>query len=133
MPTNTLIPTGGVLSFDGSDYHCQVIDCQVGARTPRRDELERMCGVTTNYGHIQYQMTVTFAQDWGQSGGTAGLSRYLFLNAGQNHTFVYRPTDATAPSISGTVRVFPGPMGGPAGRVATATVTMDVQGTPTIT
>ena len=73
-----------------------------------------------------------FAQDWTTTGS---LSQYLFAHEGQavTMTFVPEADDLESPTITATVVIVPGSIGGAGGAVATSQVSLPVNGKPTIT
>lgn len=75
---------------------------------------------------------LTFAQDWSTAGS---LANYLFAHEGQQVTMTFVPAvdDVTSPTITATVTIVPGSIGGAQGAVSTSTVTLPVDGKPTIT
>jgi len=79
------------------------------------------------YGGTRWTCTLGYAQ-----GFTAGsLSRYLQANAGARKTFVFTPREG-GPSVTATVVLTPGPLGGAKGPFLTAEVTLYVVGDPVI-
>lgn len=83
-------------------------------------------------GSPTWQCAITFAQDFSSADS---LSNYLFTNVGQSKevTFIPNTNDASSPTITATVNIAPGAIGGGVNTVGTATVTLGVQGSPTIT
>lgn len=78
--------------------------------------------------------TLAYAQDWSSA---TSLSRYLFDNDGAIVTLTFLPDNgkavsATNPAFRVTVTLQAGAVGGTVDTVATATVTLQVQGKPTI-
>lgn len=69
-----------------------------------------------------------FAQDWSTA---SSLSRYLFENEGAEVEVVFEPV-AGGPSITATLIVTPGAVGGAVNSVAVATVSLGVQGKPVL-
>lgn len=75
---------------------------------------------------------LTFAQDWATAGS---LANYLFANEGESVTMTFVPAvdDDDSPTITATVTIVPGSIGGAGGAVSTSTVSLPVDGKPTIT
>lgn len=75
---------------------------------------------------------LTFAQDWSTPGS---LANYLFEHEGEKVTMTFVPAvdDEDSPTITATVFVVPGAIGGEAGAVSTSQVQLPVDGKPTIT
>lgn len=71
---------------------------------------------------------LVFAQDWSTANS---LSRYLFENEGNEIAVVFEPV-AGGPSVTATLIVTPGAIGGAVNEVATATVSLGVKGKPTL-
>lgn len=72
--------------------------------------------------------TLTYAQDWET---VSSLSRYLFENEGVELTAVFEPVKG-GPSVTATIIAAPGSIGGTVDQVGTATVTLGVNGKPTL-
>lgn len=75
---------------------------------------------------------MTFSQDWTTAGS---LSNYLFANEGTKVTMTIVPAadDNKSPTVTVTVFIQPGSIGGDAGAVSTSQVSLPVDGKPTIT
>lgn len=71
---------------------------------------------------------LTYAQDWSTP---ASLSRYLFEHEGEEIDVVFEPK-AGGPSVSATLIVSPGSIGGQVDAVATSQVALGVKGKPTL-
>jgi hypothetical protein len=71
---------------------------------------------------------LTFAQDWSTANS---LSRYLFEHEGDEIAVVFEPV-AGGPSVTATLIVTPGAIGGTVNEVAVATVSLGVQGRPVL-
>lgn len=75
---------------------------------------------------------LTFAQDWVTANS---LSKYLFDNEGTTKAVKFKPkkpATGTAPTWSATVVIVPGSIGGTVNAFAVATVTLGVQGKPSL-
>lgn len=73
-------------------------------------------------------MALTFLQDWDDA---AGLSRYLYDNEGSDVTLTFEPITGGA-TITATVSVTPGAIGGNVGSYAESTVSLPCTGKPSI-
>lgn len=75
---------------------------------------------------------LTFAQDWSTAGS---LANYLHTHEGEKVTLTFVPAvdDEDSPTITATVFVVPGSIGGETGTVNTSQVSLPVDGKPTIT
>lgn len=71
---------------------------------------------------------LAYAQDWSTD---ESLSRYLFENEGSEIAVVFEPV-AGGPSVSATLIITPGAIGGAVNAVAVATVSLGVKGKPTL-
>lgn len=69
-----------------------------------------------------------FAQDWSTANS---LSRYLYENEGEEITVVFEPK-AGGPSVTATLIVAPGSIGGAVDAVAVSTVALGVKGKPVL-
>jgi hypothetical protein len=63
-------------------------------------------------------LDLTYAQDWAEA---SSLSRYLHDNEGERVTAVFEPIDG-GPSVTATITITPGAIGGDTTAVAGATV-----------
>lgn len=88
--------------------------------------------VFTKSGKSTWTCQIAFAQDFGTAGS---LSNYLLANEGEQVTVTFVPdvNDDTSPTITATLIVVPGSIGGAVDAFATSTVTLPVLGKPTIT
>lgn len=85
--------------------------------------------VFTDVTEASWTLGLTFAQDWVAAGS---LSRYLFDNEGLVKSAVIKPQSGIGPSFSVEIVITPGAIGGQVDQPATATVTLGVQGKPTL-
>lgn len=69
-----------------------------------------------------------YAQDWSTADS---LSRYLFEHEGDEVDVTFEPV-AGGPSITATLVIVPGAIGGTVNQVATATVSLGVKGKPVL-
>lgn len=70
-----------------------------------------------------------YAQDWTSD---KSLSRFLYENEGKRFGVLFSPSAGKAPSFGGTVIVTPGAIGGAVNAVATASVTLGMDGRPAL-
>lgn len=85
--------------------------------------------VYTDVTEATWQMQLTYAQDWASA---SSLSRYLFDNEGLTKDAVIKPQSGVGPSFEVEIVITPGAIGGQGQQVATAQVTLGVQGKPTL-
>lgn len=79
-----------------------------------------------------WSYSLTFAQDLVTANS---LSQYLMANEGKAITMKFKPkkpATGTAPTITATILVTPGALGGDVDTIPTAAITGGVDGTPTI-
>ena len=79
-------------------------------------------------GATSWTCQIDYAQDWVS---TQSLSRFLLEHAGETVTAVFRPqTPNGGPTFTLELNIAPGAAGGTVDQVATASVTLGVNGTP---
>jgi len=69
-----------------------------------------------------------YAQDWSS---TTSLSQYLHAHEGEHVEVVFAPEDG-GPTFEGVVIITPGAIGGAVNSVATTSVTLGMEGKPTL-
>jgi len=72
---------------------------------------------------------ITYVQDWTSE---VSLSRFLFENEGRSIEAVFTPQNGDAATVTATLSITPGAVGGAIGAHATATVSLGVVGRPVI-
>ena len=79
----------------------------------------------------QWTCQVDYAQDWTTA---TSLSRYLYDEAGETKSVVFKPSASTTgmPTFTVDVIIAHGPIGGPGRQVATASVTMTCKAKPVL-
>lgn len=80
----------------------------------------------------EWACTLAYAQDWSTPNS---LAQYLMANEGKTITAKFKPkkpASGTSPTVTATLVIAPGQIGGQVDQVATATVTLGVIGKPTI-
>lgn len=85
--------------------------------------------VFTDVTSAEWSLELTFAQDWVTAGS---LSRYLLTNEGAIKAAEIAPQSGAGPSFTMNIVITPGQIGGNVDQVPTATVTLGVQGKPTL-
>ncbi|MGV8851714.1 MAG: hypothetical protein ACOH1M_03990 [Rhodoglobus sp.] len=85
--------------------------------------------VFTDVTAATWTLALTYAQDWVTAGS---LSTYLFNNEGAVVDAVLKPQSGSGPSFAVEIVITPGAIGGTVDQTATATVTLGVQGKPTL-
>lgn len=73
--------------------------------------------------------TLNIVQDWSQPDS---LCRYLFEHEGEHVSAVFQPLNGEGPAFAVTLILTPGAVGGEVNSVATQSVTLGVEGRPTI-
>jgi hypothetical protein len=72
---------------------------------------------------------LSYPQDWDDEDS---LSRYLHEHEGEQVACTFKPKSAGTPSVTATLVITPGAIGGTVNQVAVATVTLGVIGKPVI-
>ena len=72
---------------------------------------------------------LSYPQDWDAANS---LSRYLHEHEGEQVSAVFKPKSAGAASVSATLTITPGAIGGSVNAIAQATVTLGVSGKPVV-
>jgi hypothetical protein len=86
--------------------------------------------VATSVGATEWSVTFDYAQSFDTAGS---LALKLFNDAGEKVSAVFKPEGAAAPTtITATVTLLPGSLGGAIDAAATSSVTLPVDGKPTI-
>jgi len=83
----------------------------------------------TDVSTATWVVTLEYAQDWDTPNS---LSRYLHTTEGQTVDCTFKPKSAGTPTVTAKVIVTPGSIGGTVNQVATASVTLGVDGKPAI-
>lgn len=123
-----------VLSIGSDSYEAHVST----VRFDPTSNVVRWKGMTPTSVHAfpttsEWSCTLTYAQDWQT---TNSLSAYLLANEGKSIVVTFKPkkpASGTSPTVTATILIAPGSIGGDLDTVATATVTLGVSGKPAIT
>lgn len=81
-----------------------------------------------NTAAADWQADLTFGQDW----STGGFSKYLFDNEGKSVVATFAPV-AGGPTFTATVTLTPGSVGGGVNAYAESSVSLPIDGKPTVT
>jgi hypothetical protein len=81
-----------------------------------------------NTSAADWQADITFGQDWSAS----GFSKYLFDNEGKSVVATFAPVSG-GPTFTATVTLTPGSVGGAVNAYAESTVSLPIDGKPTVT
>jgi hypothetical protein len=93
--------------------------------------VETLCGDREPDATVErWELQLTAIQDWSDP---AGLTEWLFTNAGKVVPYEWKPTGATGPTYAGTCQVFASEIGGEVGARLTADLTFPCMEKPTIT
>jgi len=122
-----------VLSVGTDSYEAHVSQVQFDPSS----SVVRWKGMTPTSKHTfgtssEWTCTLSYAQDWATANS---LSSYLLANEGKTIAVKFKPkkpATGTAPTVSASLIIAPGSIGGQVDQVATATVTLGVTGTPTV-
>ena len=83
----------------------------------------------TDASQATWMLDLTYAQDWDT---TNSLSKYLFANQGATKTITFKPKSANTPTVTVSVIIIAGSIGGNIDSYAESTVSLPVQGQPTL-
>lgn len=83
----------------------------------------------TDVATATWTCALTYAQDWT---ATTSLSSYLFENEGETVAATFKPKNGEGPSFTANLILTPGAIGGAVNSIAEATVTLGVNGRPTL-
>lgn len=120
-------------NVDSDDFSAALSSVAFNPTTPSTSFTGMSAGASFTFaGNPTWQCAITFAQDWSTAGS---LSNYLMTNAGQTKTVTFVPNtnDPMSPTITASINIAPGAIGGGVNTVGTATVTLGVQGSPSVT
>lgn len=121
-----------LLSFGGDEWAYAVSQVSF---TPT-SSVQRFKGLNPNAGYSAgtaavWQLDLTYVQDWKS---VKSLSRYLFANEGAEVVAVFTPrVGGTAVTVTATIIITAGAIGGQVDGYATASVSLGVKGKPAIT
>lgn len=76
-----------------------------------------------------WECGLSYAQDWDSADS---LSHYLHDHEGEQVLCTFKPKTVGTPTVTATLVITPGAIGGTVNQVATASVTLGVTGKPTI-
>lgn len=76
-----------------------------------------------------WTVALSYVQDWDSA---TSLSRYLFTNEGQEIDVIFKPKSAGSMTVTATVVITPGAIGGSVNAYAAATVTLGLKAKPTL-
>jgi len=129
MSSNPLFLKSATITVSGVDYADLITNVVFTPTTPTLTHKGISGKVASSVGATEW--TVTF--DYAQSYDTAGsLALKLFNDAGKTATAVFKPEAAGAATITATVTLLPGNLGGAIDSAATSSVTLPIDGKPTI-
>lgn len=131
-PVVPIILNDTELLVEEDNYEAHVSQVQFDPST----NIVRWKGMTPTSNHAfpttpEWSAILAYAQDWATPNS---LSAYLLAHVGERKTFKFRPKKAatgTAPTVTVVVFIAPGTIGGQIDQVATASVTLGVEGQPT--
>lgn len=130
MAVNPLFLKSATLTIDGIAVADEVSNVTF---TPTSSAItfKGISGLTSQSSSVEvWAVSLTYIQDWTQANS---LSMRLFNNANKSVTVVFRPSGgATGPSVTATVTLTPGAIGGAVDAAAESSVTLPVSGRPAI-
>lgn len=128
--SNPTFMKSATVTIDGVEY-ADLISNVVFTPTTASLEFKGISGkVATSVGATTWAVTFDYAQSYDTAGS---LALKLFNDAGDKVTAVFKPEAAGAASVSATITLLPGSFGGAVDAAATSSVTLPVDGKPTIT
>lgn len=128
MSNPTFMKSASV-TIDGVDYD-DLISNVLFTPTTASLEFKGISGkVSTSTGATTWAVTFDYAQSYDTAGS---LALKLFNDSGDKVTAVFKPEAAGAATITATVTLLPGSFGGTVDSAATSSVTLPVDGKPTI-
>lgn len=80
-------------------------------------------------GTPTWTLDLSYVQDWDT---VNSLSKYLLANQGATKTVTFKPRSAGTPTVTVSVTIVAGPIGGSVDAFAESSVSMPVQGQPTL-
>jgi hypothetical protein len=110
----------------GDNYTAGVTSCALVPNTPTAQVTDIGGGVQGFVGAPQWQVQVTYSQDWLNADS---LSFKSIEDAGEKRTFTYWPEDG-GPGLRVRATMMPGQAGGQAASHQTATINLPVDGQP---
>lgn len=128
MPFNPIILAESVLTIDGDAFEGQI---SAATFTPSSSPVTwtAINGDTyTRQSPATWVLDLTYAQDWAFADA---LARYLHENEGSSVVAVFEPVDGQ-PSVTATVVITPGAIGGASAAIAESTVSLGVSGKPVV-
>jgi hypothetical protein len=120
MAFQPIILGQSAITIDGDAFEGQVSGAVF---TPSASQINWTAINGSSYGFTTpstWVLELTFAQDWNYADA---LSRYLHENEGDSVSVVFEPVDGQ-PSVTATVQIAPGAIGGDTTAVASSTVTL---------
>jgi hypothetical protein len=129
--SNPLFISTATVTIDSVDY-ADLISNVVFTPTTPSVEFKGVSGkVATSTGATTWAVTFDYAQSFDTAGS---LALKLFNDSGDKVTAVFKPQgSASAASVTATVTLLSGSFGGAIDAAATSSVTLPVDGKPTIT
>lgn len=131
ITVDPLFLTDVVISVDGDSYEKAVsgVTFTPSVTTATFKGLNP-AAVYSASGSATWMVQLDYVQDWETADS---LSAYLFNNQGEEIAVTFKPRSGTGPTVSGTIIVVSGSIGGTVDSYATASVQLPMIGQPTIT
>lgn len=83
--------------------------------------------VFTDNSAVEWTCNISFVQDWETA---TSFAKYLFTNAGSSVVMIFKPKTGGSVTVTATVVITPGSIGGSVEQHAVSTVSLGVTGTP---
>jgi hypothetical protein len=128
--SNPLFMQSASITIDAVSYADLISNVVFTPTTPTISHQGISGKVSTSVGATEWAVTFDYAQSFDTAGS---LALKLFNDAGEKVTAVFKPEGAAAATtITATITLLPGTMGGAINAAATSSVTLPVDGKPTI-
>ncbi|RNL58974.1 hypothetical protein [Arthrobacter oryzae] len=130
MPSNPLFLKSASISVSGVEYADLITNVVFTPTTPTLTHKGISGKVATSVGATEWSVTFDYAQSFDTAGS---LALRLFNDEGKKVPAIFKPEGAaSAATITATVTLLPGTMGGAVDAAATSSVTLPIDGKPTI-
>ncbi len=131
MATNVFMMKGGTVTLGpvaaGVSVECQITEAIISA-TADPKEATTLCGKVTVPGITAFTLNLGYLQDWAAD----GISMFLLENDGELVDFEIVPTAEATPTATGKCYISPGDFGGTAGEIMVGSVSLGMEGAPTV-
>ncbi|WP_157357053.1 hypothetical protein [Arthrobacter sp. U41] len=128
--SNPLFMKSATLTIDGISFEDLVSNVVFTPTTPTTSFKGISGNVATSIGSTEWAVTFDYAQSFDTAGS---LALKLFNDSGEKVSVIFKPEGAAAATtVTATVTLLPGTMGGAVDAASTSSVTLPVDGKPVI-